>query len=170
MLENLLEGECTGVAAVVLRTSHAAEETKELAASLALCCEAGDVIMLSGDLGAGKTQFSQGFACGLGVAEPVTSPTFNLVFEYRSGRLPLYHFDLYRLDDIDELDDIGFYELVEGDGVSLVEWGEKFSEAFDDSCLQITIGIEDDGARTIAAIAHGGRASDLLRAWEQRVR
>lgn len=154
--------------AAVLRTSQSVDETKALAASLASWSQPGDVFVLSGDLGAGKTQFSQGFARGLGIDEAVTSPTFNLVLEYPSGRIPLYHFDLYRLDDIAELDDIGFYELLEGDGVSLVEWGEKFLEAFDDAYVWVNIALADDGSRVISIEPSGQRAHDLVHNWLAR--
>ena len=150
---------------IVSETSQSVEATKRLAASLASCAQPGDVFVLSGDLGAGKTQFSQGFARGLGIDEPVTSPTFNLVFEYPKGRIPLYHFDLYRLDDIAQLDDIAFYELLDGEGVSLVEWGEKFLEAFDGAYVLVRIVLADDGSRVISIEPNGQRAHDLVHNW-----
>ena len=100
----------------IARTSSV-EETQAVAAALARAVAPGSVITLDGDLGAGKTHFTQGLAAALGVAEPVTSPTFNLVVEYTEGRIPLYHFDLYRLDSPDQLEDLAFYEYMEGDGV-----------------------------------------------------
>ena len=124
--------------------STSVEETRKLAFGMAQKAQPGDVILLTGDLGAGKTHFTQGFACGLGMNEVPTSPTFNLVCEYHDGRLPLYHFDLYRLEDATELDDIDYYAIIEGDGVSLVEWGNKFE------------------AREIEATAFGMRSQNLL--------
>ncbi len=153
------------MAEAIARTSHNVDETKAFAASLASCAQPGDIFVLSGDLGAGKTQFSQGFAAGLGITEPVTSPTFNLVFEYPAGRIPLYHFDVYRLEDISELDDIGFYEMLDGDGICLVEWGEKFLEAFEDDFVHITIAHAEGDLRTLTVEPHGLRAAELVRAW-----
>lgn len=123
-----------------VRTASA-EETRRLAAELAKGLSDGDVILLSGDLGAGKTQFAQGIAEGLGVTEAVTSPTFNIMFEYASGRIPLYHFDLYRLDDAQQLEDIDFYELVDEStpGIALVEWADLFPEEMPEGATQVVI-------------------------------
>ena len=99
-----------------MRKTTSSEATKQLAATLAPYLQAGDVIVLSGDLGAGKTQFVQGVAAGLGVRDQVTSPTFNILLTYPAGSLPLYHFDLYRLEEADELEDIGYYETIDGAG------------------------------------------------------
>ena len=143
-------------------TSTSVEDTQALARDIAERAQAGDVILLVGDLGAGKTHFAQGFAAGLGVSDVPTSPTFNLVCEYRSGRLPLYHFDLYRLEDASELDDIDYYGITEGDGVSLVEWGDKFDQAAPDDCLTLDFRVSPDGARIIRAEASGPRAAALV--------
>ena len=94
--------------------------------------------------------------------EVPTSPTFNLVCEYRDGRLPLYHFDLYRLEDAVELDDIDYYAIIEGDGVSLVEWGNKFEEAAPDDYLLLDFSVDGYGAREIEATAFGMRSRNLL--------
>ena len=99
-------------------------ETYELGRSIGEKASPGDIFLLDGDLGVGKTVFAKGFAAGLGIQEPVTSPTFTIVCEYE-GRLPLYHFDLYRIGDPDELYDIGYEEYFYGDGVSLVEWPRR---------------------------------------------
>ena len=107
---------------MILRTASA-DETRAVAAALAAHLEAGDVVVLVGDLGAGKTTFAQGIARGLGVEGPVTSPTFTLVQQY-AGRLPVAHVDVYRLDRIQELHDLGFEELIDGPGVTIIEWGD----------------------------------------------
>ena len=121
------------------KTSHSVEQTQALARALAQCVQPGDCFVLSGDLGAGKTHFAQGFAAGLGIERAVASPTFNIVLEYPEAHPPLYHFDVYRLDEASELEDIDFYALVEDDGVSLIEWGEKFDEALDEADVHIVI-------------------------------
>ena len=141
-------------------------QTQEYAEHMARRAEAGDVILLVGDLGAGKTHFTQGFARGLDLADVPTSPTFNLVCEYRGGRLPLYHFDLYRLENADELDDIDYYGITEGDGVSLVEWGDKFDEAAPDDYVLLDFAVRPDGTRAIGATATGPRAQALVAALE----
>ena len=104
-----------------------AEQTRAVAAALATLLEAGDVILLVGDLGTGKTTFAQGLARGLGVEAPVTSPSFTLVQEY-AGRLPVVHVDVYRLQRIQELHDLGFEEFVDGSGVLIVEWGDVVAQ------------------------------------------
>lgn len=144
--------------------THSPEETKLAAAALARVVEPGSVVALDGDLGAGKTHFTQGLAAALGVVEPVTSPTFNLMCAYGSGRIPLYHFDLYRLDDAEQLEDVGFYEFMEGDGVACVEWASKFSDELPDDRLEVYLEVEEGGARLIRARAQGD-AGELLEAW-----
>lgn len=146
--------------------STSVEQTQEYAERMARRAEAGDVILLVGDLGAGKTHFTQGFARGLDLADVPTSPTFNLVCEYRGGRLPLYHFDLYRLESADELDDIDYYGITEGDGVSLVEWGDKFDEAAPDDHVLLDFAVRPDGTRAIGVTATGPRAQALVAALE----
>lgn len=148
-----------------MRKTTTPEATKQLASTLAPYLHEGDVILLEGDLGAGKTQFVQGIAEGLGIRAAVTSPTFNILLQYEGGRIPLYHFDLYRLDDSDELEDIDFYGTVEGDGVSFIEWGSKFPEAMPFGFLQINITVDEEGVRTIKAHALGVRARSILKVW-----
>ncbi len=104
------------------------EETFRLGQDLAENAAAGQVFTLTGDLGVGKTVFTQGFAKGLGIDEPVSSPTFTIVQVYESGRLPFYHFDVYRIGDVEEMDEIGFDDYVMGDGVSLIEWADLIKE------------------------------------------
>ena len=112
---------------MTIRTDSA-EVTRAVASALGELLVAGDLVLLVGDLGAGKTAFAQGLALGLGVDEPVTSPTFTIVQEY-VGRLHLAHVDVYRLDRIQDLYDFGFDELVDGEGVTVVEWGDLVAQA-----------------------------------------
>ena len=98
------------------------EETYELGKKMGEEAVPGQVICLNGDLGVGKTVFTQGFAAGLGIEGPVNSPTFTIVQQYGEGRLPLYHFDVYRIGDISEMDEIGYEDCFFGDGVCLIEW------------------------------------------------
>ena len=119
--------------------THAPQETAALAERLGAAAEVGTVLCLVGDLGAGKTLFTQGFARGLGVTEEVTSPTFALMNQY-CGRLPVTHFDLYRLEREEELDEIGFYEFAEpSGGVVLIEWADKFPDALPKPHIRLEI-------------------------------
>lgn len=106
--------------------SHNPQETLDLGRRMAALLRRGDVLALAGDLGAGKTHFTKGLAEGLGVEGDVTSPTFTLIHEYPGGRLPLFHIDLYRLEDADEALGIGLDDYLEGDGVTVIEWADKF--------------------------------------------
>lgn len=119
--------------------TNSADETYVFGQQLARLMVIGDVICLTGDLGAGKTVFVQGIADGLGVSEPVTSPTFNILNVYEA-KFPVYHFDLYRLEHPGELDNIGFYEYASGDdGLAIIEWPDKFPEELPDEYLWIDI-------------------------------
>ena len=109
-------------------TAHSTDDTRDIATTIAMLVRAGDMIVLIGEMGSGKTTFSQHFAHTLGVTEPVTSPTFNLLHNYVGGRLQLHHADLYRLERTGELDDLGLTELQEAGGVMLVEWGDVVGE------------------------------------------
>ena len=100
-----------------MRESYSANDTFDIGKEIALEAKPGQVYCLYGDLGTGKTVFSQGFGAGLGIKEPVSSPTFTILKEYHEGSLPFYHFDVYRIGSEDEMDEIGYYELIEGDGV-----------------------------------------------------
>lgn len=154
-------------AQVLSKLTHTPEETKQLAATLAPLLRAGDVILLEGDLGAGKTHFVQGLAAALGVSTPVTSPTFNILLEYHEGKLPLYHFDLYRLDEAWQLEDIDYFSAIEGDsdGVALVEWAEKFPDEAPLDYMEIAIRVDVAAVRHVTVQAFGKRASALVDAW-----
>lgn len=145
--------------------SSSVEETQRIAACLAEVAQPGLVIALDGDLGAGKTHFVQGFAEGLGIADAVTSPTFNVMTAYAQGRMPLYHFDLYRLEDALELEDIAFYDYVESAGVSCVEWARKFEQEIPEDALWLSITTAEDGGRCLTARAATAQAEETLQAW-----
>lgn len=146
----------------IMTTSETA--TQAVGRALAALVMAGDVIVLSGDLGAGKTQLTKGLAVGLGVVEPVTSPTFNLLLVH-DGRVPLYHFDLYRLDRPEQLDDLDYWGTLEADGVSVVEWGDRFAEAIPEECVVVRITITGDNERALAVDPRGERGEALAAEW-----
>jgi tRNA threonylcarbamoyladenosine biosynthesis protein TsaE len=129
--------------------SNSAAETEETGVRLAHELGAGDILALVGDLGSGKTQLVKGIARGLGNADAVTSPTFTLVHEYSGGRLPLYHFDFYRLENIEGLRTIGFDEYIFGDGVCVIEWADEFPGAIPPQARWITLSIASDNVRHI---------------------
>lgn len=116
-----------------------AEETFAIGKRLGERAEAGQIYTLTGDLGVGKTVFTQGFAAGLSVAEPVNSPTFTVVQVYDTGRLPLYHFDAYRIGDVAEMDEIGYEDYFFGDGVCLIEWADLIREIIPAGASAVTI-------------------------------
>ena len=115
------------------------KETLTVGEQLGKKAERGTVICVDGDLGVGKTVLAQGIAKGLGVNEPVVSPTFTIVQEYHDGRIPFYHFDVYRIEDPDEVYEIGFEEYFYGDGVCMVEWSELIAELLPPESIHITI-------------------------------
>ncbi len=119
--------------------SYSPEETFSLGERMGKSIEKGSIIALSGDLGTGKTVFTKGLAAGLGIKREITSPTFNILKIYREGRLPLYHFDVYRIGDISEMDEIGFEDCFYGEGVSLVEWAELIDALLPESCIRVKI-------------------------------
>ena len=131
--------------------TNSAAETRELGKRLAEKLEAGDVILLEGDLGAGKSEFARGTAAGLGVQETVTSPSFTILNVYESGRLPLYHFDWYRLESSEELYELGMDEYLGGNGIALVEWPEQCPDAVPEDCLRIRITAAGENTRRIEA-------------------
>ena len=130
-------------------TTHSADETQALGQKLASRLAPGDVIAFFGDLGAGKTAFTRGLAQGLGITDPVTSPTYTIVNEYLSGRIPLFHFDMYRLSSSDELFDIGWEDYLSRGGVCAVEWSENVEDAFEGDELIVRITKLSDDERKI---------------------
>ena len=115
------------------------EETYELGRKIGLQARPGQVYTLTGDLGVGKTVFTQGVAAGLGITEPVSSPTFTIVQVYEEGRLPFYHFDVYRIGDIEEMEEIGYDDYFFGKGICLIEWAVLIEEILPDDRISITI-------------------------------
>lgn len=129
----------TGDHTLYIFESSSPTDTLEFAKKIAEDLKPGDIITLDGDLGAGKTVFSKGIAKGLGVTDEVTSPTFIIMQTYSGGRLPLYHFDVYRLEDSDELAETGAEEYLFGDGVSVIEWAEIIEDILPDSIIRVII-------------------------------
>lgn len=119
--------------------TYSPQETWEVGKQLGEETKAGQVYCLNGDLGVGKTVFTQGFATGIGIEEPVNSPTFTIVQEYEEGRLPLYHFDVYRIGDVEEMDEIGYEDYFFGQGVCLIEWAVLIEELIPEDAIKITI-------------------------------
>ena len=119
--------------------TNSPDETYEIGKQMAQKAEAGMVFCLDGDLGVGKTVFTQGFAAGLGIEEPVNSPTFTIVQVYTQGRLPFYHFDVYRIGDIEEMDEIGYEDYFYGEGVCLIEWADLIRELLPEHTGRIVI-------------------------------
>jgi tRNA threonylcarbamoyladenosine biosynthesis protein TsaE len=135
------------------------DATRELAAVVAAQAVAGDVILLAGELGAGKTAFVQGFGAALGVDEPITSPTFTLAHQYE-GSLVVHHLDVYRLERLAEMDHIGVAELIDGNGVVLIEWGDAVAPALPNDYLEISMRYgEGDDDRHLELRCVGGRWS-----------
>ena len=122
----------------MIKNSYRAEETYQIGLELGKQAKPGDVVCLIGELGVGKTVFSQGFGAGIGISEPFSSPTFTIVQVYEEGRLPFYHFDVYRIEE-EELFEIGFEEMVEGEGVSLIEWADRIPDSLPEHYTEITI-------------------------------
>jgi tRNA threonylcarbamoyladenosine biosynthesis protein TsaE len=144
----------------VITTSQ--EQTWQIGEMLGARLDAGDTVCLYGDLGAGKTIFSYGIALGLEVEEQyITSPTFTFVNEYQ-GRVPLYHIDLYRLKDPDELENIGFEEYIDSDGVTVIEWAERAEDELPVECLSVYLSYVNDHSREIGFLAEGERYEKIL--------
>ena len=150
--------------------SHSPAQTRRFGARLGLLLQPGDVVCLQGDLGTGKTRLVQGIGRGLGVTEPITSPTYTLIAEYRPPRPApvLYHVDLYRLDTpVDEALAIGLDEYIGGHGVVVVEWADRIRDLLPDECLWIELRHLDDSKRGILIKAHGDRYRELLQRFRE---
>lgn len=147
---------------MILAATSSPKETQDLAAALSAVMAVGDLIVLAGDLGAGKTCFTQGLGAGLGITERMTSPTFTLINRYEQGRIELHHLDVYRIDDIAETLDLDLPELLEV-GLTVIEWGEEITEVLPVDHLTIRLRYPDDGAEDddrIIEIEAGGPGWD----------
>ena len=123
---------------IIIETTNA-EETFQLGVKIGKQARPGEIYTLNGDLGVGKTVFTQGVARGLGIEEPVNSPTFTIVQVYEEGRMPFYHFDVYRIGDIEELEEIGYDDYFFGNGICLIEWAELIQELLPEQIISVTI-------------------------------
>ena len=119
--------------------THDPEETFEVGRTIGMNAKPGQIYTLTGDLGVGKTVFTQGVAAGLGITEPVNSPTFTIIQEYEDGRLPFYHFDVYRIGDLEEMEEIGYDDYFFGQGICLIEWAELIEEILTEKRIEVTI-------------------------------
>ncbi|SDO15626.1 tRNA (adenosine(37)-N6)-threonylcarbamoyltransferase complex ATPase subunit type 1 TsaE [Alkalicoccus daliensis] len=142
--------------------TKSAEETESLAAKLGAILQQGDVITLSGDLGAGKTTFTKALAKALGVKKNVNSPTFTIMKEYQ-GDLPFYHMDAYRLED--SMEEMGLEEYIEGDGVLVIEWPEMIEDQLPETYLALQLHYTGETQRSLQAEAHGARYEQVLKEW-----
>tara|TARA_B100000029_G_scaffold403149_1_gene402851 strand:- start:147 stop:635 length:489 start_codon:yes stop_codon:yes gene_type:complete len=147
---------------VVRLKAKSVQDTYEIATQVAQSVTAGDLILLIGDLGAGKTAFAKGFGKAIGVEEPITSPTFTLAREYR-GELDLHHLDVYRLEQIEEVRDLALPELFEGNSVTLIEWGDQIISALPKSHLEVSLEYGDIDSERIINIAPSGQG------WNDRI-
>ena len=119
--------------------THDPEETFEVGRTIGMNAKPGQIYTLTGDLGVGKTVVTQGVAAGLGITEPVNSPTFTIIQEYEDGRLPFYHFDVYRIGDLEEMEEIGYDDYFFGKGICLIEWAELIEEILPEKRIEVTI-------------------------------
>ena len=119
--------------------THDPEETFEVGRTIGMNAKPGQIYTLTGDLGVGKTVFTQGVAAGLGITEPVNSPTFTIIQEYEDGRLPFYHFDVYRIGDLEEMEEIGYDDYFFGQGICLIEWAELIEEILPEKRIEVII-------------------------------
>ncbi len=136
--------------------SHSVKETQKIGQALAHQLKPGDVLLMLGDMGVGKSEFTRGLARGLGVTGYVTSPTFTILQVHDEGRLPLYHFDWYRLSDVEELYELSMDEYLYGEGVAVIEWPSKAEEAIPETYLQVELIPQGEEERTIVLTPIGG--------------
>ena len=136
-------------------TTHSTAETRKLGEWLACQLKQGDVVLLEGELGAGKSELARGIARGLGVTETVTSPSFTILNVYESGKCPLYHFDWYRIESEEELYELGMDEYLGGDGIALVEWPGRCPGAIPKDCQLIRLEAEGENTRRISSESRG---------------
>lgn len=148
--------------------SHSPTQTRRFGAHLGALVQPGDVVLLHGNLGAGKTHFAQGIAQGLGIEEVVRSPTFTLINEYEEGRIPLYHVDLYRLEGDADIASTGLEEYFDAGGVVVVEWPEKGVGWLPDDALRVSLRHVSDLRRALRLDAEGPRAEALLRTYKNQ--
>ena len=141
-------------------TSRSIEDTMELAENIESEKFPGMIICLDGELGSGKTVFVKGFAKSLGIEENITSPTFNIVKEYNIGEMPLYHMDVYRLEEDDE--SIGFQDYFNGGGITIIEWSELIEDSLPDERLDIKFRVIDEDTRVIKLTPHGQKYEDIV--------
>jgi len=123
----------------MIQESYSEQDTFQIGKKLGEQVQPGEIFLLEGDLGVGKTVFAKGFAEGLGIQEPITSPTFTIIQEYEEGRIPLYHFDVYRIADVEEMYELGYEGYFFGNGVCLIEWASLIEEILPKDCKSITI-------------------------------
>lgn len=157
-------------------TSSSTEETRRIGERLGAVLAPGDVLVLTGDLGAGKTQLTKGIARAMGVTDDVTSPTFALEAVHEGSKMDLYHFDLYRLQSADELGDAGVWDVLGGDGVCVLEWGEQFADELGDERLDVFVTrLEAEAAageeprREVRLVAHDPRGEEILAALREQL-
>ncbi len=136
--------------------THSAMETRQLGMKLAALLKAGDTVLLKGDLGAGKSELARGIARGLGITGPVPSPSFTILNVYDEGRIPLYHFDWYRIEDPAEIGEMGLEEMIGGDGAALIEWSEKAPDCLPERYLLAKIRVTGEEEREITLTPAGG--------------
>jgi tRNA threonylcarbamoyladenosine biosynthesis protein TsaE len=141
--------------------SNSPAETQAIGRQLATTIVAGSVLALTGELGSGKTQFVKGIVAGMGSGDPVTSPTFTILHEYRGGRLPVYHFDFFRLQDRKSIASVGLDEYLFGDGVSVIEWADRFPDLVPGNTQWISLGVRSENERTITVEAGHIRDTDI---------
>ncbi|MCX5698010.1 MAG: tRNA (adenosine(37)-N6)-threonylcarbamoyltransferase complex ATPase subunit type 1 TsaE [Candidatus Omnitrophica bacterium] len=147
--------------------SNSEKETLNLAKALAVNLRRKDTVCLFGQLGSGKTVFAKGIALGLGIAqEDITSPTFILIHEYLKGRLPLYHFDLYRLEREQDILELGYEEYLYGDGVSVVEWADRLGHLMPKEYLRVNLEVKGENKRKVELVAVGERYEKLIKSFK----